>query len=160
MPTNSQDAIIITIEGVQQPAGSKRAFLMQSKGRIILRKNGSPMINVVDANKNAAPWKKLVADQARLTYSGPLLTGPLELCVDFDVVRPKSHFTKSGKPSSAWRSHPTVKPDATKLLRAVEDALTSIVWKDDAQIVLQTVSKAYGDKSLTVICVKPMEVKP
>ena len=32
----------------------------------------------------------------------------------------------------------------TKLVRAVEDALTGLVWRDDAQVVVQTVRKRYG----------------
>jgi Holliday junction resolvase RusA-like endonuclease len=39
--------------------------------------------------------------------------------------------------------YPTNPPDATKLLRSTEDALTGIVWKDDKLIVDQLVSKNY-----------------
>ena len=35
---------------------------------------------------------------------------------------------------------------ATKLIRAVEDALTGIVWRDDAQVAVQKVAKVYGDE--------------
>ncbi len=38
-----------------------------------------------------------------------------------------------------------MKPDATKLVRALEDALTRIVWKDDAQVVTQVVHKRFGE---------------
>ena len=69
---------------------------------------------------------------------------PLNLEVDFYVPRPKGHFGKRGLRLSA-PAFPTVKPDATKLLRAVEDALTGIVWRDDAQVVEQHVSKLYGE---------------
>jgi Holliday junction resolvase RusA-like endonuclease len=39
---------------------------------------------------------------------------------------------------------PVVMPDATKLLRGLEDALTGVVWHDDAQIVSQHVEKRYA----------------
>lgn len=48
-----------------------------------------------------------------------------------------------GRPSAPH--YPAVKPDATKLVRAVEDALTGICWRDDAQIVNQDVRKRYAD---------------
>jgi Holliday junction resolvase RusA-like endonuclease len=73
--------------------------------------------------------------------------GPVGLAVVFHLRRPKGHFgtgrnadrVKASSP--AW---PCVKPDCTKLLRGVEDAMTGIVWRDDAQVVEQMVSKVYG----------------
>ena len=41
--------------------------------------------------------------------------------------------------------YPITKPDATKMLRAVEDAMTGIAWLDDAQIVRQVVTKRYAE---------------
>ena len=46
------------------------------------------------------------------------------------------------KPSAP--KHPIVKPDTTKLMRALEDALTGICWRDDTQVVIQTAHKAYA----------------
>ena len=50
------------------------------------------------------------------------------------------------KPASVpkRRLYPTVKPDSSKLLRAVEDSLTGTVWHDDAQVVSTQVEKRYG----------------
>lgn len=45
----------------------------------------------------------------------------------------------------------TVKPDATKLWRSTEDALTGIAWRDDAQISVQVVEKRYGSQSGALI---------
>jgi Holliday junction resolvase RusA-like endonuclease len=36
------------------------------------------------------------------------------------------------------------KPDASKLIRAVEDALTHVVYRDDAQVVELVVGKFYA----------------
>jgi len=64
----------------------------------------------------------------------------------FYQPRPQSHYTSTGKLSkqgieTPW---PNVKPDTTKFVRAVEDALTGIVWVDDAIIVQQSARKEYG----------------
>lgn len=39
---------------------------------------------------------------------------------------------------------PTSKPDLLKLARGVEDALTGIVYEDDAQIVFETMRKQWS----------------
>lgn len=73
-----------------------------------------------------------------------LLDGPLELLVVFTVPRPKGHYGARGLRPSA-PEYPAVRPDVTKLLRAVEDACTGIVWRDDAQIIEQHATKRYGE---------------
>jgi len=79
-----------------------------------------------------------------------LLGGALEVSVIFTVPRPKGHFGARGlKPSAP--AYPTVRPDVTKLLRAVEDACTGIVWRDDAQIVAQHAIKRYGEPACAEI---------
>lgn len=75
-----------------------------------------------------------------------LLAGPIELKLIFYMARPKGHF-RTGKHAGELREsapeHPTSKPDLTKLTRAVEDALTGIIWKDDSQVVQQDTKKVY-----------------
>ena len=73
------------------------------------------------------------------------------------MPRPASHYgTKKGerylKPN-APRFH-TSKPDATKLLRCVEDALNGVLVKDDARIAEQSVRKVYGDRPGAYILVE------
>jgi Holliday junction resolvase RusA-like endonuclease len=79
----------------------------------------------------------------------PLLEGPLGLAVVFNITRPKGHFG-TGRNAGALKDSapywPTVKPDATKLLRGLEDALTGVVWRDDAQVVEQAVTKRYAER--------------
>jgi Holliday junction resolvase RusA-like endonuclease len=41
--------------------------------------------------------------------------------------------------------YPTGKPDADKLLRAIGDALTGVVWVDDSQVCDAYVSKQWDD---------------
>ena len=131
-------AITFFVPGRPRPGGSKRGFLHKTTKRII-------MVDMAD-NKD---WKVSCRAAAQEAYSGPLLEGPLGLAVVFQVLRPKGDFgsgRNAGKLTSRARLAPTVKPDATKLLRCLEDALTGIVWRDDAQIVDQHVRKVYADK--------------
>lgn len=118
--------------GKAEPGGSKRPG--QSKaGKLFVR----------DDNPKAAGWKREVGIVAgTLMRSRQPFEGPLSLSVTFYQARPKWHFGAHGVKKTAPR-FPTVKPDATKLLRPLEDALTGIIWKDDAQICIQHVAKRY-----------------
>jgi hypothetical protein len=142
----SVNEVSFTVYGVAAPGGSKRAFRHSKTGRIM----------VTDASKRVKPWREVVGFAARdaMTFhselgegtSGylPPLEGPLILTVDFYLPRPKSHYgVRSLKPSAPL--FPIVRPDATKLLRVVEDACTGILWRDDAQIAEQHVRKHYGE---------------
>jgi Holliday junction resolvase RusA-like endonuclease len=124
----------LVVYGQPAPAGSKTAG-RTADGRVFLR----------DASKGAAAWKRAVAQVAGEHMHGrELLEGPLNLCADFFLPRPKGHIGKRGvRPSAPF--HHLVKPDTTKLLRAVEDALTGIVYRDDSQIVRQAITKGYGE---------------
>lgn len=131
------------VVGRPEPAGSKRAFPIKRKG-------GGIGVTVSDANPKAKPWQAAVADKAvtgmirQFGDDYELFDGPLGMAVVFELRRPKGHFGSRGLRPSAplW---PIVKPDCTKLLRAVEDALTGVVWRDDAQVVEQSVTKRYGE---------------
>lgn len=46
------------------------------------------------------------------------------------------------------------KPDLDNLVKALKDALTGIVWKDDAQIVSLCARKTYGDRPAIYVKVK------
>jgi hypothetical protein len=138
--------------GKPQPAGSKRAFPIRRKG-------GAIGVAVTDDNPRAKDWQAVVASAAgeamfRLFEEGDygatrdLFHGPLGLVVVFTLRRPKGHFgtgRNAGVVKDSAPAKPVVKPDCTKLLRAVEDACTGVVWADDAQVVEQLVSKRYGE---------------
>lgn len=120
-----------------EPAGSKKAFAFA-------RRDGSLGANVVDDNDKSKSWKRSVAVEARLAYDGPLLTGALAVTFVFYRPRPKGHFGAKGLKPSAPK-YPTTKPDVLKCARAVEDALSKVIYQDDAQIVIERIYKQYGE---------------
>ena len=126
--------ITFTVYGKAQPAGSKTPGRTKD-GRMFVR----------DSARKGAPWRRQVAQAAGEAMNGTgLLDGPLSLTVRFWVPRPKGHYGVRGLRPSA-PPYPAVRPDVTKLLRAVEDALTGIVWRDDAQVIFQHALKGYGE---------------
>lgn len=137
-----------TVYGTPQPGGSKRAFF----------RPGMRVPSVVDANPAVIPWRGAVAAAAVSAWGNrPLLDGPLYLGVTFFRPRPQGHF-RSGRNAGTLRlnapTHPTTKPDALKLARAVEDALSGVLYRDDAQIVQETITKAWGEPARAEISLR------
>jgi crossover junction endodeoxyribonuclease RusA len=64
--------------------------------------------------------------------------GAVEVRILFGILRPESVPARK-------RPHPTVKPDVDKLTRAVFDAISSVLYRDDAQVVHLQVRKRYVD---------------
>ena len=145
--------IQFTVFGVAQPGGSKKAFPFR-------KPSGHFGVTVTDANAKVHDWKKTVAWTARENYSGELLVGPLRLTLNFFRPRPRSHYG-SGKNAETVRqfapAYPVSRPDSTKLLRAVEDALSGVLYFDDAQIIEQFVSKRWGMPARVEIIVETIE---
>jgi Holliday junction resolvase RusA-like endonuclease len=137
-----------TVYGVAKPGGSKKAFVHPQTGRAIVVEDS--------ANK---PWKQEVAGAAFEAVAGvewsPLF--PHEpVAVEFTFVRPRprGHFGAAGLRPSAPK-FPVTRPDVLKLARAAEDALTGIVWRDDSQIVHETLVKVYGEPERLEVVVRP-----
>ncbi len=133
--------------GKPQPAGSKQSFALYSHGQPIM-KAGRVIVNTVDANKHAKPFKQEVAALARAQMAGrDLWNCPVRLCLVFVLARPAGHY-RTGKNAHLLAKHaqpfPTVKPDVGKLARGVEDALTGIVYRDDVLIHTASLRKRYA----------------
>ena len=128
--------VALFIEGRPVPAGSKKAF-----GKAIVDVSGE---NLVD-------WKYRIRKAAEGAMDGapPVpRVFPIEIHVRFYMKRPMTHFhtgRKAGRLKPNVPNYPVGKPDTTKLLRAVEDALSGILWEDDAQVIVQRCAKVYGE---------------
>lgn len=132
-------------EGRPVPQGSKNAKLLRRGGQLVY-KNGEPVIVQWDqAADRLNPWRKAVWTAARKVWTGGLIAGPVRLELVFHMRRPKSHYTTKGlRPAAPW--YHTSQPDLTKLVRAVEDALTERVWQDDRQVVETQAVKVYASR--------------
>lgn len=123
-------ALSFVVYGVPGPQGSKKEVGKfkhgPRQGRAIL----------VESSTKVEPWRRRVGKIASTATGAHGDWTPLEgaLVVDmvFTLPRPKTFPSKDLR-----RIHglPTTYPDLSKLLRSTEDALTGIVWKDDARVV-------------------------
>jgi Holliday junction resolvase RusA-like endonuclease len=119
------------VPGIPSPGGSKKAFVVAGKARI-----------VEDCKRNA-DWRATVAMVAGQAFASPYI-GPVAAEFLFLMPRPKSHYCKAGIRRTA-PAYPAVKPDTTKLIRSTEDALKGIAWLDDSQVVSQHALKRYAE---------------
>lgn len=136
------------VPGVPKTAGSKKAFpIFRGKGP---SKQFVRSVIVDDSGQAGKDWRVSVQYEGVRRFKevmGPIaqpLEGPLAVDFVFTLARPKGHSGKKGVHSWA-PPFPITKPDALKLARAAEDALTGIVWRDDSQIVTETLRKRYGE---------------
>lgn len=143
--------------GLPQPGGSKRAFPIKRTG-------GSLGVRVTDDNSKAKDWRSAVAWAARAAHKGPLLDGPLIVEMRFYRPRPKGHYKASERArglnaAGVASPYPTTKPDVLKLARAAEDALTGVLWTDDARTVTLVASKLWGEPARVEIEIRPSEAE-
>jgi crossover junction endodeoxyribonuclease RusA len=141
--------MIFTVNGTPAAQGSKRAFVIGGKAVM------------VDADKKLKPWRQAVTDAAAAARGDdPLFMGPVRVRVRFVFPRPKSHYGTGRNAEVLKNSAPAyvaTRPDVDKLLRAVFDALTGVVFKDDSQVAVAESVKAYGAHSMAIIEVTPLE---
>lgn len=120
-----------TVMGHAEPQGSKSAYVIPNLNRAV----------VVDTNaRKLKPYRQEVTrtamSQVRLRPWAAKHV-PVRLRLDFFILRPQSC------PKS--RKYPSVKPDTDKLVRSTCDALTGVLYADDAQIVQLVATKNYGE---------------
>jgi len=125
--------LTFTVFGVAQPKGSMRAYVPR----------GMKFPIVTDSNRNARSWAQLVAEGCSRVLAdrhvATLETGAVRVSVAFYLPRPKK-YSKRGVPVA----HVTA-PDLDKLARSILDALTSVAWVDDSQVVELLALKRYAD---------------
>lgn len=120
------------VYGVAQGMGSKRAFVPKGWTRPI----------VTDTNRNLKSWQQLVTESAAAailtlptTERTQLLEG-VRLTVAFYLARPKTLPKRVTAHTKA--------PDLDKIIRGLADALTRVVFRDDAQICDLIAMKRYA----------------
>lgn len=118
------------VDGLPRTQGSKVPGVTKA-GRPFLREHSTA---------NLHQWRTAVRYEAQRAMAGrPLIDGngvALRLTCLFSLPRPQSRPMKY--------HYPDKKPDLSKLVRAAEDALKGVVWRDDSQVCEQVARKRYA----------------
>lgn len=126
------------VSGEPQPQGSKRLFA----GRLV---EGN--------DRTLRPWRANIAGEARYAFAGEPTAEAVRVTLGFMFARPKSHYGSGRNAGEIKRSAPAYKstrPDLDKLVRAVLDALTGIVFVEDSQVAVLTAWKDFGPPGVWV----------
>jgi Holliday junction resolvase RusA-like endonuclease len=131
-----------TVEG--NPVGKQRA-------RYVKRGN---FVSTYTPEKTRT-YESLIKEAAikAMGSSEPLET-PVTLYLYIRVSIPKSYSKKRIEVCLNGSEQPIKKPDASNILKSVEDGMNSVVYKDDSQIVNIHVTKVYSSQAGVDICVK------
>lgn len=140
------EPISFFVSGVPKGQPRPRAFARNMGG-------GKFVARVFDSG-TAEAWKSAVAAEAAQHKPAAPISGPVRLRIRFFMPRARSHFV-GGKPERGLKTgaptHHVGTPDADNLAKAVMDALTQCGWhwRDDAQVAVLTVVKAYSESCTT-----------
>jgi len=131
---NPAEIIAFTVLGEPTPEGSTRAYYIKALDRTVTTHQNK---------KGLQAWRSRVATEAQRA-----LEGRDWKCDSGSAYSVEVDFVLSRPPSvpEHRRKRPTVKPDIDKLVRAVNDALTGILFTDDCQVISMTMSKDYSDE--------------
>ena len=121
-----------TVYGVPRPQGSKRIVTNRRTGRAI----------PIEASKFLKKYREDIAVTAREEIKKQYGSGHLPPIGDREAVSVGIGFYFE-RPKGTTRRSPTVRPDIDKLTRSVLDALTGILYADDAQVTHLYVRKRY-----------------
>ena len=134
--------VTIKVDGVPVPKG---------RARYVRRGNH---ISTYTPEKTRT-YETLIKDAARqaMGVSEPLDT-PVSLYLYIRVPIPASATKKRLQAIADGSEKPTKKPDASNVLKSVEDGMNGVVYKDDSQIVNIHVTKVFSSEPGVDICVK------
>lgn len=142
----TEDGLRFVVFGRAQQKGSKRVLPVRG------RPYNERSIVLVDSNRNAAPWERMVrsaaaeamaaAQRSRLIRTGVIVE------LTFCFARPRSHYGMGRNATRVRPSAPTemtTMPDIDKLARCALDALTGVVLHDDALVCELYAAKRFSE---------------
>lgn len=128
-------AVRFTVPGEPIPQGSLKAFVVGRRAHL------------TSDNPRTKAWRLRVAAFARAAHTGEPWDGPVKVRLVFTMPRPRGHYGTGRNAETVKASAPlwpSVRPDLDKCCRAIFDALSGVLWTDDALVVGLTATKVYG----------------
>jgi crossover junction endodeoxyribonuclease RusA len=128
-------SVTFFVEGISRPQGSKRSL---GNGRMI------------ESSPHLKPWRsdvRFTAQQNRPDQWDSTL--PMSVSLAFCFPRPKSHYNSKGSLTANAPARATSKSigDIDKLTRGILDALTTVLFDDDSQVIEVNAYKRYCSSS-------------
>ena len=126
------------------------------RSRIVFPKVGKPFVHIYPDPETEA-YEKVLAEVAALYMRGKQPTErPVTLLVHVFLRIPESWSRRDKQDALDGVILPTSRPDGDNYLKAVQDSLNGVAYKDDSQIVDARVIKRYSPDPALRIEVKEM----
>ena len=123
----------LTIPG--HPVGKQRVRVVRSRA-------GFPVAYTPAKTKN---YETLVRELFIIKYPAfTPLDEPVEIDMEISIAIPKSASKKRQRQMEAGLIWPTTRPDMSNVVKAVEDALNGVAYRDDSLIVRGVTEKKYS----------------
>ena len=133
VPVPKSETVTFTVPG--EPVG---------KGRARFARRGA-FVSAYTPEKTVR-YENMVGLAADLAMNGrPLFTGACSIKVEAYCSIPQSWSKKKRAAAMAGTLRPTTKPDLDNILKALGDAMNSVVFHDDKQIAEVAMGKFYAD---------------
>ena len=106
--------------------------------------------------KKSRDYKNYIRLAASEHKPEKILEGPLSMKVT--IYRPslKSFSKKKALLAESGQIRPITKPDVDNYIKGIKDALKSVIWKDDSQVVELHASKYYSQNPRIEIEIKEL----
>lgn len=127
------------VVGTPQPKGSARAFMPKGWTRPVITSD-NPSLKKWEATIRGE-LQRVMATTPRPVLA-ELFTAPVSVTLIFRVARPKSLPKRVNEAVK--------KPDLDKLVRGAIDAMSGVLFKDDAQVVALGARKRYAEQAAQV----------
>jgi Holliday junction resolvase RusA-like endonuclease len=137
--------LVFEVPGDPMGKGRHRSFVDKKKGQVV---------HVADRKTESFEAQvKWYARQAMGMHGlHDHLEGPLWMVVTY-FTRPNAAQAKRLEKAPHLPIYSTVKPDGSNVLKAIEDALNGIVYRDDATIAESTVKKFAHHNTRVVVSI-------
>ena len=119
--------------------------------------NGHAVAYDPEKSRNYKAYVKLLATQAMKDSGFTMIEGPccLDIMAFFEV--PKSKSKKFKERALLGLERPTKKPDIDNIVKALQDALNGLAYKDDSSIVFLSVAKCYSEVPRVEVILREIE---
>ena len=107
--------------------------------------NGHAKAYDPEKSRNYKAYVRLLATQAMNDSGFTMIEGPCCLSIDAYFEVPKSKSKKFREAALSGLEYPTKKPDIDNIIKAIQDALNGLAYKDDALIVRLHTVKLYSE---------------
>ena len=107
--------------------------------------NGHAVAYDPEKSRNYKAYVKMLAVQAMKDNGFNMIEGPCAVLINAFFLLPKSKSKRFREAALKGTERPTKKPDADNIVKAIQDALNGLAYKDDACIVELACHKYYSD---------------